>query len=117
MSQISKCFGYVHFQEKKSAKLALKALKKTPHFTWQVTHFMPDRKNKVQMQTETPKKSQTSKDKIAETSFPANFERNLNLNSDFSKVESETISSNNSQKMSSNNSKKFKKIQKCQQIT
>merc|ERR1711935_328832 len=77
MSQISKCFGYVHFEDKKSAKFALKALKKQPHTSWQVTHFMQDRKKEEQTPDETPKKSQNAKAQIDKKKIPASlFQKN-----------------------------------------
>lgn len=101
MSKASRCFGYVHFQEKKSAKLALKALKINPHPTWQVTHFMPDHKTKDKMQTEALQIRASSKDQISTNSFPVSFEQNENLIIDSSQIESETYTSKNSQEIQS----------------
>jgi len=36
---ISKCYGFVHFTDIKSAKFVLKCLKKMPHPTWTVTQY------------------------------------------------------------------------------
>ena len=38
-SHVSKCYGLVHFKDKKIAAATLKSLKYNPHATWKISHW------------------------------------------------------------------------------